>query len=260
MKSNVIAILCWLLAATAFASDPYSVDYPLDQPVALGLAKEGTGTTSTADNSGNGHTWTLHNTEEGDWVTGPGGISYALNLDGVDEALIASDSDDFSFTTGSADEPFSIAVCANLTALTYEPLLSKIYSTASSEYMFYIKDYHLRLILYGGGDVSSHVATQSDGLISSYAGVWALFTATYDGSEASGGMSLYINSSAITTSDLSGGGYSHMSNTTSEVYVGAGIVADVNGAWAAGKFAWWTIIDKELTAEEVAGLSTICRQ
>jgi len=57
-----------------------------DGLVAWWPMNEGTGTTSTADASGNDHTGTFVNVDEGDWTTGPVGLN-AINLDGSSEII-----------------------------------------------------------------------------------------------------------------------------------------------------------------------------
>jgi len=244
----VIFLFCLLPSLVCAGIDPWSLDLIVsrnDCPI-VGWwdIEEGTGTSTTRDRSGNGHTATLYSVNEYDWETGPIPTQFWLSLYGY---AVVADADDLSFTTGSADEKFSGVVCAKPSDTSYfAGLLGKWGS--SYEWLFMFSSGHLRLRLHGGSvnrDITSD-STVASGVLNAYG-------FSYDGAADA---TLYIDGSEE-ASTASGEGYTYMSNTAADLILGA--IGPSASYPIAGPFAFAVIYDCELTSAEQAAIAEECR-
>jgi len=258
-----LAFVLALVAGAAFGAniDAWTVDYPLSQPLAWWPINEGSGTSSTADRSGHGHTATLNNIEEGDWVAGPSGIGYALNLDGANESASLADTDAFSFTNGSNDLPFSVGVCASLTTAANTALISKTSTLSQLEWSLYTTSGStLHMIMYSGNSTADRVGAETSSALTAYEGAYHSYIATYDGSESYTGITIYIDGSAAATVPDNHGTYVTMSNSTAALYIGAFLANESSyKKFAQGKFSEAIVDNRGWTADEVSVIAARCR-
>ena len=177
--------------------------------------------------------------------------NWSVVLDGTNDHIIIPDSNALSFTDGAGnDDPFSISAWVKLADLTTARVVSKEDGTdANREYLFGTDGAdRFNLILGTSTDNLNVTATTSTELT---VDTWHHIIATYDGSNAASGIKLYVDGSAISTTDVSIGTYAGMPNSTGNLKVGR---FDVNGSVMDGRAAQVDIWSSELTATEVTSL------
>lgn len=159
--------------------------------------------------------------------------SYSLSFDGVDDYIDCTDNDMFSFGNGTTDLPFSVSFWAKLNSVSgTQPFLSKDTTSPNREWaisIFSDSSNGVRIFLKNQGGDSQQSIDSSTALTT---GVWYHITTTYDGrggSDAADGLSIYINGSLDTPTNISKGTYTAMSNTTAPVYIGKYSSSEING-------------------------------
>ena len=144
---------------------------------------------------------------------------FSLLFDGVDEYLTAPDSDAFSFTDGSGtDTSFSISMWVYPTANSGFPSMFSKAGASTREYVVYHNASAINFILYNATGGSWRIGITYTGALT--LNTWSHLVFTYDGSEASSGMKMYVNGSALTTSTNDSGAYTGMANTTNPFIIG----------------------------------------
>jgi hypothetical protein len=166
------------------------------------------------DTSGNSYNFTAF-----------GGISFvtpeanAANMD-LDKYLKASDQDDFTFSNGSNDLPFSLSFKfdgvpesgTNIWFLNKRDT-SSLTDQAEWQLVYFSGEFYLGLIDKNTGAILA-ASTSSYPLT---AGTEHHIVYTYDGSGSISGMKIYIDNVSQSLSDQSSGSYTTMRNTTSEI-------------------------------------------
>jgi surface protein len=203
--------------------------------------------TNFTDYTGNNNLTAFGNATAG--VTG-GKVSNCLEVDGVDDYGLAVDSDDFSFTNGSNDLPFSISLWANADTLGTGNLVQKRGVTSLLEYQVFILSSQIVVNLFSGGNTTNQLRTRVFDTYST--GVWYHITATYDGSGNNSGLKVYVNGSLPTQTLDPLNSYVGMSNTTSAFTIGTygSGVDDFDGK--IDEVHVWK--NRELTASEVTDI------
>lgn len=236
--------------------------------------QEGSGT-STADATGNsddatisGATWstdvpeaTTHSGTASCQVnlsaSASGSVStfnnYSISLDGSNDYLSVSDHDDFSFGNSTSDSAFSVSAWIKMDDATKFRIFSKQTNSSNIEYVFGVDGLdRLGVNLYDAA--TSKFRGVYSASIQSYEGSWIHVVMTYDGtggSAAYNGMELYLNGSLLSTSNNSGGGYTAMHNTSTDVWIGgANFVPD----YANGKIDEVAVFSAELTSTQVSNI------
>ena len=182
-------------------------------------------------------------------VTG-GKVSDCAELDGSSSYDVSGNSNDFSFTNGINDLPFSVStwVNANSTPGNYGVIFSKR-NSSNFEYQF--------VYIYNGGNpilrftLFSNNSTSNVGFNFNYTlaiSTWNHLAITYDGSGSISGANLYVNGYLQTTTPISGT-YTGMANTTSDFNIGrfANSINDFDGKF--DELHVWK--NRELSAGEV---------
>jgi len=151
-----------------------------------------------------------------DWT-----LEHSLDFNGTDQYGVIPDADTLSFGNGSTDSAFSVGMWVNMDSADGCRIISKAGNSSSNkEWALYSGgggDRRLGLLLH---DISGNfiwVCTSS--VVTAYEGQWIHVLATYDGSKLSGGVAIYINGVAQSTTVVSGGTYSGMSNTSTDVTI-----------------------------------------
>jgi len=173
---------------------------PGDDSLEEGLAgywklDEGTGTSTTADASGNGNALTMANMESGDWVTGHIG-PYALDFDGTDEYLAVSDPASGVLDFGSGQAFTYSGWFYRDTGTTYDPLIFKAASDTSQGYGIHFDDAGLlnAFLNDASDDCAWYVNTGS------LTGAWHHYALSVTGNHVA---KLYLDGSMISENDCS---------------------------------------------------------
>ena len=178
--------------------------------------------------------------------------NYSIDFEGADY-IDCGDDNMFSFGNGTTDSPFSVSFWTKLNSVTgTQPFLSKDTTSPNREWaisIFSDSSNGVRIFLKNqGGDTQQSI----DSSTALTTGVWYHITTTYDGrggSNAADGLSIYINGSLDTPTNIAKGTYTAMSNTTAPVYIGKYSTNEING-----KITEVSIFDYALSASQVTTL------
>ena len=178
--------------------------------------------------------------------------NYSLDFEGADY-INCGDDNMFSFGNGTTDSPFSVSFWTKLNSVTgTQPFLSKDITSPNREWaisIFSDSSNGVRIFLKNQGGNTQQSIDSSTALTT---GVWYHITTTYDGrggSNAADGLSIYINGSLDTPTNIAKGTYTAMSNTTAPVYIGKYSTNEIDG-----KMTEVSIFDYDLSASQVATL------
>ena len=145
--------------------------------------------------------------------------SYSLNFDGISDAISFSDNDDFSFTTGSADTPFSISFWVKPESMNANVGIALIKST---EYLFKtdsLGKLFVTLFDSSGNEIGINITTNNWLFNGGY--FWNNITVTYDGSSSNTGFEIYLNGQIRTdVARTSTGTYTYMTNSSNNLVWG----------------------------------------
>ena len=169
----------------------------------------------------------------------------SVTLDGVDDYIDCGGNTDFSFTDGAGnDDPFSVSTWVKLDSTFKQRIVAKgnvewILTTDSSDKLFFS--------LYGGGSTSTRIGLVSDSVVLS-AGTWHHIVATYDGSNADSGLTMYVDGSVVTASTSSAGSYTGMSSGQGALRIGQW---ELNSQVMDGLIDETSVFDSELSSSQV---------
>ena len=183
-----------------------------------------------------------------------GVVNNCAEFNSSGDYTLAADSDDFSFTDGVSDLPFSVSFWANFTS--YDSgfnggawLFSKRGDSTNAEWQIPIRQNQFAVTLFSGGGNSNFLNASL-----SYPppiGSWHHYAVTYDGSATFAGIKVYIDGVSQTLANTSVGTYVGMVNGTQDLNIGS-------QSWSVGAGSFWGKMDethiwknRELTAVEV---------
>lgn len=157
-----------------------------------------------------------------------------------------SDHDDFSFTNGSNDLPFSISFFMDYDVAGNSWFVSKRLQTYSGFEWQFISYSNILYLSLSSGTGTNQIYIETSTSISSG---WHHIVGTYDGSETKEGLTIYIDGSDVSGTTTEDGTYTGMVNSTGVVRVG-------DPEWSTnsnfdGIMDGLGIWDKELTSSEV---------
>ena len=185
-----------------------------------------------------------------------GVVSNCAEFNSTGDYTLTADSDDFSFTDGVADLPFSVSFWANFTSYNAQGVyfLSKRDASTNEEYQIVVSQNIFNVFLFGGGGTANYLRGQL-----SYTppiGIWHHYTVTYDGSETSAGIKLYIDgvSQALTYGSV--GTYTGMVNGSQDVNIGSQSWNPAAGSFDGKLDEYHIWKDRELTSAEVTDIYT----
>lgn len=172
--------------------------------------------------------------------------TYSLNLDGSNDYVDCGGNAAFSFTDGSSnDSAFSVSAWVKLDNNNRQRVVAK----GNAEWMFGSDGSNkLSLYLWNQGGTAAYLGAYSQALST---GVWYHLVGTYDGNESWTGIKLYLNGSATSTSNASGGTYTGMASQQGSLRI---------GQWATNSSVMDGLIDEvsvfnyELTSSQVSDL------
>ena len=179
----------------------------------------------------------------------------AISLDGTNDHVLISDQDDFSFTNGSNDLPFSISAWVYVGDISSDdgPFISKAnFTTGGNEWLFKHGNGKLQFFLYD--NISSaagySIRTQAPSATLSDT-TWHHVVATYSGNGSQTGIKVYTDGSQTTSTQSANGSYSRLRNTSTPVVIGATQdLANANRVFE-DRIADCVVFNKELTLAEV---------
>jgi len=150
---------------------------------------------------------------------------YSIEFDGTDDYLNLGDSNTFSFGNGSTDTPFSLSIWYNSPDVTSSGVITKTgTATDEREYYLYIGGNDKLYFTLWDDSTGGYVYSYTNATLTSTQGSWNHIAATYDGSGANTGQTIYINGVSQTLTRASGtigsGAYVAMENTDYPLKVG----------------------------------------
>jgi hypothetical protein len=180
-----------------------------------------------------------------------GKVNNAFDLDGSDDSVKIDDHADFRFGDGADDSPFSISAWINMADATDFPILCK-YNDSGEEWRFRVgADDKLVLNLHDDAEGNRIGRKYDAAALTAQQGSWIHVVATYDATEVSAGITLYLNGTAVDDADEEAGGYTAMHGNAHDVYIG---LMEHGGNYAEGKIDNVMVFGRELTAPEVTAL------
>jgi len=180
----------------------------------------------------------------------------AISLDGSNDHVLSSDQDDFSFTNGSNDLPFSLSLWVYVGDISSDdgPFISKAnFTTGGNEFIFKHANGKLQFFLYDNisSAAGDSIRTQAPSATLSDA-TWHHVVATYSGNGSQTGMKVYTDGSQTTSTQSQNGSYSRLRNTSTPVVIGATQdLANANRVFE-DRIADCVVFNKEMTSAEVA--------
>jgi hypothetical protein len=193
------------------------------------------------------------------YTTGINGQGIDFGNDATLRYVDVADSDDFSFTDGTNDLPFSISLWVNFSSFssTGNWLINKRQNTTGlQEWQLYRDSSNNRIILglASQSDYNSNrIEIQSNAFTTT--GAWTHIAVTYNGSSNQSGLNLYINGSLNINNRSQLGTYVRMNNTTSILRLaqaGFSINTALKHRGLLDEIAIWK--NRELTSTEVTEL------
>ena len=179
----------------------------------------------------------------------------AISLDGTNDHVLVSDQDDFSFTNGSNDLPFSISAWVYVGDISSDdgPFVSKAnFTTGGTEFLFKHSNGKVQFFLYDNDSSASgdSIRTQAPSATLSSA-TWHHVVATYSGNGSQTGIKVYTDGSQTTSTQSANGSYSRIRNTSTPIVIGATEdLANANRVFE-DRIADCVVFNKELTSAEV---------
>ena len=162
------------------------------------------------DASGNGNHGTVHGATPGIGQFG-GGADFVTN-----DYIDLGDSDDFSFTDGVNDKPFSISFWIKFNSISNQWIINK---RGSGTEEWQIAYFNGALVFWLFGQGSSVVHIQRNYTFTPDTNKRYHVFCTYDGSGLNTGLNIFLDAAPVGIVG-GGGGYLHMNNTSSPVNIG----------------------------------------
>lgn len=178
-------------------------------------------------------------------------VGRGRDFNGSSDYIEIPDTDDLSFTNGSSDKPFSISMWINPSALSSNGvLICKMDNSVNEEWTTWLLSTGTLVISLSSSHDNS-IGRVTTTTIST--GTFKHIVFTYDGSESSSGIKIYIDSVDETTTDSNFGTYTNMPNTTQPVMLGMrdSIGTPQTALAYEGKMDEVFIWDREISQEEV---------
>jgi hypothetical protein len=188
-------------------------------PVGYWPMDEGTGTTSTADRSGNDHPATFTSIAETDWV--PGKFGSALQFDGVNDIISAGDQSIYDFGTSSFTYMGWFKINSSQPGFIPKLLIKGLGTAGQKGYELNINPSSNVLTASFTYDTSNNKESVSfDFDTESFYDVWAHYAVVHD---RSGDMVLYINGVEKSRTSIAARSTRDISNTDDFTIAGRGV-------------------------------------
>ena len=212
----------------ALSAEEVRYHYNRGGPVGQWKFDEGEGRTAydSTDNNNDGTLVLAGSATSSAWVAGnpPAGGGSALSFDGVDDYVSVADNNIFSFTDGSGiDKPFSVGIWIKLGDFGSAHSIVSKYSGGTgnpTEWLLIYSASKIGVSLYLS-DESATIGKTVPFTSVDYLNKWVYVTFTYDGSETSNGIKIYLDGAKSNNDDNNSGTYTGMSNTAVPLRIGA---------------------------------------
>tara|TARA_R110002167_G_scaffold331706_1_gene538381 strand:+ start:22435 stop:23877 length:1443 start_codon:yes stop_codon:yes gene_type:complete len=176
-------------------------------------------------------------------------------FDGSTDYLTVPDSDDFSFTDGVSDVPFTLCAWVNFNSVSNCRFLSKLLSAGDLwEWTFGYNGTSITVACYHFDSSANRI--KLDYPWSPTTNTWYHLVVTYDGSETKEGLKLYLDGTEVSPTLSEGGTYTGMTNRSHPLHIGtnSGFVSQsLNGRMDEVKI----YKNRELTQAEVTEMHTL---
>lgn len=174
--------------------------------------------------------------------------TYSVELDGSNDYIDCGGASDFGFTDGAGnDDPFSISAWVKLDSASIQRIVDKSGTTQASRSYLFGTDGDSKLSIFLGPGTGNYLYIRENTALST--GTWHHIVATYDGSNAGGGLTLYRAGSVVTSSNLSSGSYAGLPSTSETLKIGR---LNLNGSVMNGLVDEVAVFDYELTSSQVS--------
>lgn len=176
-----------------------------------------------------------------------GKVGMGFNLDGVDDYVDVGNATSLQFNSGGQDLPFTVEAWI-MRADAREPVIAKENFGGDRNWQFTLYDGTVYAAMYQGGPSPRISRTAPD---TTSLGNWHHLAMTYDGSETSAGIRIYIDGARVDNGDDNVGSYTGMTNGAS-VKIGAG--PGSGPIYFNGGVDELSIYNRALSAAEVFGV------
>ncbi|MFC1769237.1 DUF2341 domain-containing protein [Nanoarchaeota archaeon] len=214
-------------------------------------ANNGSEASTTKDHSGNDKNGTVISAT---WnISGGFDGEGCYEFDSSSSYVYLGNDSIFSFTDGAGnDEAFSVSAWVYFTGFSGVRTIVGKYNDNPREWiMFYTNDF-IEFVLFT--DTPNWIGRAAPFNSSEFNGKWAYVTATYNGNESSSGVKIYINGTQKDNETREGGSYTGMSNTVSNVTIGARYSSGSPESFFGGKIDEVVVYNRSLSAEQVNAL------
>ncbi len=177
-------------------------------------------------------------------------MTNAFDFDGTNDSVKIDDAAVLSFGDASNDSAFSISAWINMDDATSFEIISKL-ENAKEEWRFFVDSSDKLAGWCIDSSTDNYIGRKYNTAITSSEGSWIHVVMTYDATETSSGVTLYIDGSATDDLDDNTGAYTAMHATAADVYIG---FMHKNTIYADGKIDNVMLFSKELSAAEVTAL------
>tara|TARA_B110000503_G_scaffold26106_1_gene41157 strand:- start:359 stop:1276 length:918 start_codon:yes stop_codon:yes gene_type:complete len=197
-------------------------------------------------------------TANGNVVAGVAGgvVDDCAEFDGTSDYTVAADSDDFSFTDGATDLPFSISFWANFNTFSQDAYFLSKRDGSGLEYQMDFGGNGLSILLFSQGSTSGYLDSRAAFTPTTGGLTWQHFTFTYDGSGTFVGVKMYIDGVSQTITGSDNGTYVAMSNTTSPINIGSQVWNPSANEFDGKMDEYHIWKNRELTQAEVTDIYT----
>lgn len=176
--------------------------------------------------------------------------TYSVNLDGSNDYIDCGGASDFGFTDGAGnDSAFTLSAWVKLDSNSIQRIIDKSGTTQASRSYLFGTDGASKFSMFFGPGTGDYLYVKETTTLST--GVWYHLVCTYDGSNTAGGISLYRNGSASTTTNSSSGSYAGMPSTSETLKIGR---FNLNGSVMNGLVDEVAVFNYELTSSQVSDL------
>lgn len=214
-------------------------------------------TTTTADETRHGQTWTYEDTGLGDFDSSPSRIGNGIEVvfNGTSEEADTGDNARYTFGDGAVDQAFSVFAVVRVTAgAGFQMILAKLDATTGStegEWAFGI-DSSERPQLSSYDDSASLGRIGRRDATALTTNTRYFLAATYDGTGLALGVRVYVNAVRVDDTDNSSGSYTAMEDKGGAVMLAHSITSEgVAGNFWTGRIALAGLCAKELNVHEI---------
>jgi surface protein len=184
-------------------------------------------------------------------------VSNCAEFNSSGDYTLAADSNDFSFTDGVNDLPFSVSFWANFTGYNASGsggawFLSKRDTSTNEEYQIMSYQNELAFVLFSGGGSTNFLNARI--AYPPPIGSWHHYTFTYDGSATFAGLKIYIDGVSQSLTNNSSGTYTGMINGTQDVNIGSRSWQPSAGSFHGKMDEYHIWKNRELTPAEVTDI------